>query len=268
MIHGLSLKCDEKQLTLQLHPPQHKGFVFASIHREIVLKQVRFHKMKGRLIVFEGGEGGGKTTQLSRSQQWLYQSGWLAKLQAQGYIHHLVTTREPGGTAIGQSIRHLLLDHKHMEQLQDQTELFLYAADRAQHVEGVLRPQLERGSLILCDRYTDSTIAYQGYGRGLERDLIDQLNQLATQGLQSDLTLWLDLDPAVGLARTDRRPTRDRIEQADLHFHQRVHQGFQALAHQYPDRIVRIDASQPEAQVAQQIQTVLCQIFQQWFGLG
>lgn len=222
--------------------------------------------MKGRLIVFEGGEGGGKTTQLARSQQWLQASGWLVKLQSQGYIQHVVTTREPGGTAIGQKIRHLLLNYADSEVVQDRTELLLYAADRAQHVEAFLRPHLAAGALILCDRYVDSTIAYQGYGRGLDLSLIHQLNQLATHGLQSDLTLWLDLDPAIGLARTDRRATRDRIEQADLSFHQRVHQGFMTLASQSPDRMIRIDANQPEETVAVQIQATLQRFLQQWFS--
>lgn len=224
--------------------------------------------MMGRLIVFEGGEGGGKTTQLTRSHQWLNQSGWLERLQAKGYIQHLVTTREPGGTGIGQNIRQLLLGYTGTEAIQDRAELLLYAADRAQHVEGFLRPHLGEGALILCDRYTDSTVAYQGYGRGLDLTLIHQLNHLATNGLQSDLTLWLDLEPEVGLARTDRRSTRDRMEQADLAFHQRVHQGFTMLAHQYPERIVRIDANQTEEVVAQQIQAILTCTFQQWFGLS
>jgi len=223
--------------------------------------------MKGRLIVFEGGEGGGKTTQLQRTQQWLQHSGWFAHLRAKGCIHEIVSTREPGGTEIGQNIRQLLLGYSGAELLQDRTELLLYAADRAQHVEGFLRPHLDAGALILCDRYTDSTVAYQGYGRGLDLNLIHQLNQLATNGLHSDLTLWLDLDPEIGLARTDRRSVRDRIEQADLVFHQRVYQGFSVLASQYPDRIVRIDANQPEDAVTQQIQAVLCKNFQQWFEI-
>ncbi|MDX2241757.1 MAG: dTMP kinase [Leptolyngbyaceae cyanobacterium bins.302] len=223
--------------------------------------------MDGRLIVFEGGEGGGKTTQLQRSRQWLVDSGWFNLLQTKGYVHQVVTTREPGGTEIGRNIRQLLLDHSSQELLENRTELLLYAADRAQHVEGFLRPHLAQRALVLCDRFTDSTIAYQGYGRGLDLSLIDHLNQLATNGLQSDLTLWLDLDPEIGLARTGQRGTRDRIEKADLAFHQRVHHGFAHLAQQYPERIVQIDANQSEDQVAQQIQTALSQAFLRWFGI-
>lgn len=223
--------------------------------------------MKGRFIVFEGGEGGGKTTQLERSRQWLITSGWLERLQSKGCICDLVTTREPGGTEIGHAIRNLLLNHASQEAIQDRTELLLYAADRAQHVEGFLRPQLAAGALILCDRYTDSTIAYQGYGRGLDLTLIQQLNQIASGGLESDLTIWLDLSAEIGLARTQQRGTSDRMEQAALTFHQQVHRGFAQLAQQHSQRIVRIDASQSEDIVAQHIQTTLTQAFTRWFKL-
>lgn len=222
--------------------------------------------MQGRLIVFEGGEGAGKTTQLQRSRQWLVDSGWLRLLQAKGIINDIVMTREPGGTVLGQSIRRLLLE-KSDQDVQDKAELLLYAADRAQHVEEFLRPQLQAGALILCDRYTDSTVAYQGYGRGLNLQLIEQLNQIATDGLTSDLTLWLDLEAAIGLARTQRRGIADRIEQVEQAFHERVRQGFGQLANQHSHRMVRIDASQPEELVAQQIQSSLTEAFHQWFGI-
>ena len=223
--------------------------------------------MRGKLIVLEGVEGCGKTTQLRRSQQWLVDSGWQALLQTKGYLQHLVTTREPGGTALGLKVRQLLLEQPTAEAIEDRAELLLYAADRAQHVDGYLNPHLLQGAMILCDRYTDSTIAYQGYGRGLNLDLIAQLNHIATNGLESDLTLWLDLDAEAGLARTRQRGTVDRIEQADLSFHQRVQQGFAALAQRHPQRIVRIDATLTEAEVAKQIQTVLQQRFAQWYGV-
>lgn len=220
--------------------------------------------MRGRLIVFEGGEGCGKTTQLSRLHLWLQKSSLFARLQEQGYFSHLVLTREPGGTALGKEIRQLLLHPATDEMMQSRTELLLYAADRAQHVENFLKPHLEKGALILCDRYTDSTVAYQGYGRGLDRALIDQLNAIATGGLQSDLTLWLDVDVAIGLARAQRRGSIDRMEQADLEFHQRVQQGFTALAQAHPDRIVRIEAVGRETEVAEKIQMVLSDRLEQW----
>jgi dTMP kinase len=221
--------------------------------------------MLGRLIVFEGVEGGGKTTQLERSRQWLIESGWLAFLKSQGWVQQLVITREPGGTALGQGLRQLLL-HSTQEPIQDRAELLLYAADRAQHVEGFLRPHLNARSLILCDRYTDSTIAYQGYGRGLDPTLIAQLNHIATNGLQSDLTLWLDLDAKTGLTRTQQRGKADRMEQADLSFHERVQQGFTALAQTHPHRIARINANQPEADVFQEIQAILSDRLTEWYG--
>lgn len=221
--------------------------------------------MRGKFIVFEGVEGCGKTTQLCRTQAWLAESGWLNRLQ--GHISEVLVTREPGGTHLGTDLRQLLLG-EHPEPIADRTELLLYAADRAQHVAGYLRPQLANGALILCDRYTDSTVAYQGYGRGLERALIDQLNQIATDGLVSDVTLWLDLDAATGLERTRKRGVADRIEQADLAFHERVQQGFQSLYTANPQRIVRIAADQPEAAVAAQVQAVLSRCFAQWYDLS
>ncbi len=221
--------------------------------------------MLGRLIVFEGGEGGGKTTQLERSRQWLIESGWLTFLQANGWVQQLVVTREPGGTDLGRGLRQLLLQPTH-EPIQDRAELLLYAADRAQHVDGFLRPHLNAKSLILCDRYTDSTLAYQGSGRGLDATLIEQLNQIATNGLQSDLTLWLDLNAKTGLARTHQRGKVDRIEQADVHFHDRVQQGFAVLAQAHPHRIARINADQPEAAVFQEIQAILRDRLTKWYG--
>ncbi|MBD2083221.1 dTMP kinase [Leptolyngbya sp. FACHB-17] len=209
--------------------------------------------MSGKLIVFEGIEGCGKTTQLERSRQWLTRSTPV----------EIISTREPGGTRLGGGIRQLLL-HNDEESIHDRAELLLYAADRAQHVETFLRPHLERGAIILCDRYTDSTIAYQGYGRGLDRTLIDQLNQVATGGLQSDLTIWLDIDVEVGFERMKQRGKRDRIEQASLEFHHRVQQGFAALAQENSDRIVRIDGSGSELTVAEQVKAVLSQALKRW----
>lgn len=218
----------------------------------------------GKLIVFEGSEGSGKTTQIQRSQAWLRESGWLAQLQAQAQITHLHVTREPGGTTLGTHLRQILLQST-PESINDRAELLLYAADRAQHIETDLRPHLDQGGLILCDRYVDSTVTYQGYGRGLDLTLIDQLNQIATQGLVSDLTLWLDVPPEIGLARAKRRGSHDRMEQTELAFHHRVRQGFEALAAQAPHRIQRIDANLPEFAVAQAIQAVLTEKFEQWF---
>jgi dTMP kinase len=206
--------------------------------------------MSGKFIVFEGVEGAGKTTQIHQTGEWL-QSRYSDK--------SIIITREPGGTELGKKIRQLLLEDLDSE-IGDRTELLLYAADRAQHVESVIKPQLEQGNLVLCDRFTDSTIAYQGYGRGFDRSEIDQINQLATGGLQSDLTIWLDLDVEIGLGRVSLRGKPDRMEQANLDFHERVRQGYQELANIYPNRIVRIDADQSELMIQAEIQAILKQL--------
>lgn len=212
--------------------------------------------MHGRLIVFEGVEGSGKTTQLQQCSDWL-------KASEIGNSMPVTITREPGGTPLGLELRHLLLSGQ-SSSIQNRTELLLYAADRSQHVEEFLKPKLAQGAIILCDRYTDSTIAYQGYGRGLDLTLIEQLNQIATGGLESDLTLWLDVDAETGLKRARQRGKADRMEQADLEFHQRVQQGFRELAASYPQRIVRIDASKSQEEVYLAIQAILRQRLREW----
>ncbi|MEP6515808.1 dTMP kinase [Microcoleus vaginatus] len=212
--------------------------------------------MKGKLIVFEGVEGGGKTTQMQRLIQFLQASCCLRV--------RLVATREPGGTELGRGLRHLLLKQDGGESVSDRAELLMYAADRAQHVETFLQPELSKGTIVLCDRFTDSTIAYQGYGRGLNLNLIRHLNEIATGGLESDLTLWLDINVEAGLARVRTRGGCDRIEQADLKFHRLVQQGFAELAEENKSRIVRINADRPEYEVAQEIQTIVTSRLEAW----
>ncbi|NJK37990.1 MAG: dTMP kinase [Oscillatoriales cyanobacterium RM2_1_1] len=213
--------------------------------------------MQGKLIVFEGVEGVGKTTQIQKTRDWL-------ESQQIRPTRSIVTTREPGGTVLGKSLRQLLLDSHDQERIEPRTELLLYAADRAQHVESLIKPLLNQGTIILCDRFTDSTLAYQGYGRNLNLDLIYQLNQIATGGIQSDLTLWLDIDVEAGLARSQARGALDRMEKADIDFHRRVERGFQDLAKAHPHRIIRIDASLSPELVNHQIQGVLAQWFKAW----
>jgi dTMP kinase len=203
--------------------------------------------MPGKFIVLEGVEGSGKTTQLQRLQQWL----------SPQWPKEVVITREPGGTQLGGELRQILLAHRDGEPMQERAELLLYAADRAQHVEGWIKPQLAAGAMVLCDRYTDSTVAYQGYGRGLSLELISQINQLATNGLTSDLTIWLDIDVETGLARAKQRSKPDRFEQANIEFHRRIQIGYQALAKANRERIMRVDASLPVEQVSQQIQEIV-----------
>ncbi len=222
--------------------------------------------MPGKLVVFEGVEGCGKSTQLKRLQAALQGSDRLLQLQRQGVLPKVLTTREPGGTELGLGLRQLLLGYQGEAPMVSRAELLLYAADRAQHVEEVIKPALAAGSWVLCDRYIDSTVAYQGYGRGLDLALIDQLNQVATGGLVPDLTLWLQLDAAVGLARTRQRGAADRMEQADLAFHQRVQGGFEALAQQHPGRIVAIDAAADADTVAAKIFAVVNRYLEQWYA--
>ena len=191
-------------------------------------------------ITLEGGEGVGKTTQQALLALQLRQAGYPC-----------LCTREPGGTALGRALREILL---HGDPLTPLAELFLYAADRAEHVQKCILPALAAGQVVVCDRFTDSTLAYQGYGRGLDLQQVRQLNHLATGGLQPHLTLWLDLPPEVGLARSG---LADRLEQERLEFHRRVHQGFQALAAAEPQRIVRIDAGGSPLEVAARIWSVV-----------
>jgi len=198
--------------------------------------------MPGKFVTFEGGEGCGKTTQLRR----------LLKLALEVGID-AVATREPGGTALGGQLREVLLEAKHDRPIVDRAELLLFAADRAQHIDEFILPHLERGALVLCDRYVDSTIAYQGYGRGLDRDTIDRLNYIATGGLESDLTIWLDVSPDIGLARTRDRGKINRIEREDIEFFDRVREGYAKLAQTHGDRIVRVESTGAIDAVAGQI---------------
>jgi dTMP kinase len=202
--------------------------------------------MSGKFIVFEGVEGCGKTTQMQLCSQWL-----------EGLSISVVLTREPGGTGLGKDLRGLLLEKSPSKPVGEVTELLLYAADRAQHIQEELKPNLATGKFILCDRYTDSTIAYQGYGRGLDMSLIHQLNQIATGGLASDLTIWLDVDVEVGLSRKRGQAKLDRIEQETIAFHRRVQRGYTELAASNPSRIVRVDGVGSQDVVQKNIQEVL-----------
>jgi dTMP kinase len=180
---------------------------------------------RGRFLVLEGIDGCGKTTQLQALAAWLPASGLLPPGA------ELICTREPGGTALGVALRQLLLHPEAQQAPCVRAELLLYAADRAQHVERVIRPALRQGHWVLSDRFSGSTAAYQGHGRGLDLELIDQLEAIACGGLRPDLTLWLDLPLALSLERRQRRDA-DRIEAAGEAFLERVRAGFAALAAQ------------------------------------
>ena len=198
--------------------------------------------MPGLFVTFEGGEGTGKTTQLK---------ALLAHLRAAG--RDAIETRDPGGTPIGKQIRGLLLDPENTR-MAAASELFLYEASRAQLVHEVIRPALGAGRIVLCDRFIDSTVAYQGYGREVDLDLIARLNALATGGVRPDLTFLLDLDPEAGLARATQRVTQrqerhDRIEEEMLAFHQRVRAGYRAIAAAEPGRVAVLDAARGMAEI-------------------
>jgi dTMP kinase len=181
----------------------------------------------GVFIALEGGEGAGKSTQAKLLERWLVGRG-----------HDVVLTREPGGTAVGAALRAILLDHD-TGTLSPRTEALVYAADRAEHVDALIRPALAAGSIVVTDRYVDSTLAYQGAGRSLEATDLEQLAQIATGGLRAHLTVVLDIDPVDGLARAG---DHDRMEAEPLDFHQRVREQFLALAAADPDGHVVVSA--------------------------
>lgn len=199
--------------------------------------------MSGLFTTFEGGEGSGKTTQFKLLAN---------RIRAPG--KEVIETQDPGGTAIGKEIRTLLL-HPGTVPIAAATELLLYEASRAQLVRELIAPALARGTVVLCDRFTDSTLAYQGFGRGIDLNLILRLSRFSTDGLIPDLTVLLDLDPRIGLMRCRQdtgadvstglsaEPTCwDRIEAEPLDFHQRIREGYLALAREDPERIAVIDA--------------------------
>jgi dTMP kinase len=197
--------------------------------------------VRGHFLVLEGIDGCGETTQLEALAGWLTGSGVMPPGVG------LVVTREPGGTALGAELRRLLLHPPVDSRPASLTELLLYAADRAQHVRQRIQPALEAGHWVLCDRYVGSTAAYQGHGRGLPQATIQQLEQIATGGLDADLTLWLDLPPAVAAQRRRHRPA-DRIEAGGHAFLERVAAGFALLAAERGWQ--RIDADRPPERVS------------------
>jgi dTMP kinase len=208
---------------------------------------------RGWFITLEGIEGAGKTTQ----------AGILADaLRARG--NRVVVTREPGGTRAGESIRAIFLDSS--VSLAVTAELLLVLADRAQHVREKLRPALEDGQIVISDRYCDSTIAYQSYGRGLDLKLVHNLNQLASDGIAPDLTVLLDCPPEIGLVRTQARAksaarASDRFEGEQLDFHRRVHDGFLVIARDEPSRVLLLDATREPSEVSAAILRLVLERF-------
>ena len=205
-----------------------------------------------RFITFEGGDGSGKTTQVKALESHLTASG-----------KSCLSTREPGGTSLGELIRQVLLEVG-KQPITSPTELFLYLADRAQHIHEVIIPALEQGKIVLCDRHTDSTLAYQGYGRGIDLGLLRSLNDIASQGIKPDLTLLFDCPAEIGLSRTARRQSHtasgrneDRFEREKIEFHERVRAGFLELARAEPNRFRIIDAARSAKEVGQEIKKII-----------
>jgi dTMP kinase len=196
--------------------------------------------LRGLLLAFEGGEGAGKSTQARLLAIWLREQGY-----------EVVATHEPGATKVGMRLRALLLDTAHAG-LSSRAEALMYAADRAEHVAAVIRPALERGAIVVTDRYVDSSLAYQGAGRRLPVREIADLNKWATGGLGPDLTILLDLSPLAGLGRRER--SADRLEAEPAEFHQRVRAGFLALADAEPQRYLVLDATRSAADLSREIQ--------------
>jgi dTMP kinase len=205
--------------------------------------------VRAQFITFEGGEGVGKSTNIEFCRQLLEQQGL-----------EVIVTREPGGTEIAEIIRDELLKKPHKERMCDVTELLLVFAARAQHIEALVKPALERGCWVLCDRFTDSTIAYQGYGRGLELTLISQLKDIAQLGIEPDKTFLLDAPIDVGMGRAKARGPADRFEVEQLDFFSRVREGFLAIAENSPQRVQVINAAQELQQVQIDLQAAVEQV--------
>jgi len=196
---------------------------------------------KGIVISLEGIEGTGKTTQARLLSERLVEKGY-----------EVILTQEPGGTVIGNRIREILLhvDHKEISYM---TELLLYNADRAQHLSEKILPALNEGKVVITDRFTDSTVAYQGYGRGIDTQLIMSINSIATEGIKPYITILFDLDVEVGLKRNKEINKTDRLELEDIEFHKRVREGYLQIAEKETDRIKIVDASLPLKIVAQKV---------------
>jgi dTMP kinase len=202
-------------------------------------------------ITFEGVEGSGKTTQIERLKRYLAQKEIPCEV-----------TREPGGSPIGEKVRTILLDPDHQE-MSPLSELLLYEASRAQHVIEVVKPLLRKGMVVLCDRFSDASVAYQGYGRKVDLKWIERLNRLSSQGIKPDITFLLDCPSDVGLKRalqrnqTLKNEKEDRFEREKIQFHQRVRRGYLAIAKKEPNRVKVIDTRQGEEKVFEKIRQIV-----------
>ncbi len=197
--------------------------------------------MKGLFITIEGTDGAGKSTQIELLTEYLSKKG-----------RDVLVTREPGGTPIGEKIREIILDTENSE-MSDITEAMLYAASRAQHVNEKIKPALLEGKIVICDRFVDSSIAYQSSARGISRELIEDINKYAVCGITPDITLYFDITPEEGIKRKKNMHELDRIEKEKEDFHKRVYEGYKNLLKLYPERIKRVDASKSISDVHKQV---------------
>lgn len=197
---------------------------------------------KGLFITFEGADGCGKTTQLNLLKDYLEQKG-----------KEVVVTREPGAKGLGEHVRKILLNYDGV--VSDRCESFLFLADRAQNIDVIVKPAIEEGKIVLCDRHTDSTVAYQGYGRGLDLGEINMLNNLATGNRKPDLTLVFDVDIETSMKRVGQE--KDRMEQAGNEFFNRVRNGYLAIAKNEPDRVKVIDSTSSIAEVQNEVLRII-----------
>ena len=203
--------------------------------------------MRGVFITFEGPEGSGKSTQIMLLRDY------IANIVGRS----VVVTREPGGTPLAEKFRQILKHHNDVEPIYSTTETLLFEAGRAQNVNFAIKPALAEGKVVLCDRFTDSTLAYQGFARGGDLEMLKKLNLVALDGLEIDMTILLDLSPEEGFARAAERATTrgqfDRLEAEDLDFHRRVRAGYKAIAQAEPRRVKVFDATLPPEALAEQI---------------
>lgn len=197
--------------------------------------------MKGLFISIEGTDGAGKSTQIELLKKYFIEKG-----------RDVIVTREPGGTPIGEKIREIILDNNNSE-MSHITEAMLYAASRAQHVNEKIKPALMQGKIIICDRFIDSSIAYQSAARGISREVIEDINKYAIDGIMPDITLYFDITPKEGIKRKKNMHDLDRIEKEKEDFHKKVYEGYQLLVKMYPERIKRIDASKDIYDVHNQV---------------
>lgn len=211
---------------------------------------------KGIFITIEGGEGAGKSTLIERLAHKMKERG-----------QEVVITREPGGIPIAEQIRSVILDRKHTG-MEARTEALLYAASRRQHLVEKVVPALQAGQIVICDRFIDSSLAYQGYARGLGMDEVWTINRFAVEGTMPDLTVYMDIDPKVGLARIRQSSERElnRLDLEELSFHERVREGYRLLLDQYPERILQVDAGNVPDVVLAEVMKVIDRRFKDFFA--